>query len=232
MAHETRLEGLVAMYWDRETHNASLFSINMMAACYPQKSSASPLNAPGQILARNGFQTAISTTLPGTEVTEDGRSTERQPSIASRRFAISSSRVSPSVAHPGMAGISAQNPPSSASCTIALNLIDQLLSTRKICLALSICKAPIRQPPTSPRTDPAAGRNVISIDLIPGSRWHNDSRLLLLGESRAKTEQYLDVPSLVSHTPTKRWIPSAASVSVPTAQGGVLLGQQSRKIRQ
>ncbi|WP_292452859.1 hypothetical protein, partial [Mesorhizobium sp.] len=73
---------------------------------------------------------------------------------------------------------------------------------------------------------------VILIDLIPGSHWHNDSRLLLLGESRAKTEQYLDVPSLVSHTPTKGWIPRAASISVPTAQGGVLLGHQSRKIRQ
>src|SRR4030088_1490106 len=42
---------------------------------------------------------------------------DRQPSIASYRFCSSSSKVSPWVAQPGIAGTSAQKPPSSASCT-------------------------------------------------------------------------------------------------------------------
>src|ERR1700730_13656452 len=47
-------------------------------------------------------------------------STERQPSMASCRLPRSSSMVSPCVAQPGMAGTSAQKPPSSASCTTTL----------------------------------------------------------------------------------------------------------------
>lgn len=44
----------------------------------------------------------------------------RQPSMASRRLAISSAMVSPCVTQPGMAGTSAQKPPSSASWMTAL----------------------------------------------------------------------------------------------------------------
>ena len=47
-------------------------------------------------------------------------------------------------------------------------------------------------------------RNVISIDLIARHRRRECSGLNLLAESRAKTEQYLDVPSPVSHTPLRR----------------------------
>src|SRR6266436_6211732 len=47
-------------------------------------------------------------------------------------------------------------------------------------------------------------RDVISIDLKGQRRRPGCSHLRLLGESRAKTEQYLDVPSPVSHTPKRR----------------------------
>jgi hypothetical protein len=50
MADEPCLEWFVAMFGNGETYNASLFSINMMAASYSQKLPASPLNGPRQVL--------------------------------------------------------------------------------------------------------------------------------------------------------------------------------------
>src|SRR5882672_2734005 len=53
-------------------------------------------------------------------------SIDRQPSIASYRFFCNSSQVSPWVAQPGIAGTSAQYPPSSALCTTTWKFIDHL----------------------------------------------------------------------------------------------------------
>src|SRR6266516_4842196 len=57
--------------------------------------------------------------------------TERHPSIASCKLRRSSSMVSPCVAQPGIAGTSAQKPPSSASCMTTLIFMSPLLADRR-----------------------------------------------------------------------------------------------------
>lgn len=49
MANETCFEWLVAMYRNGKTYNASLLSVNVMAARYSQKLPASPLDGPRQV---------------------------------------------------------------------------------------------------------------------------------------------------------------------------------------
>jgi hypothetical protein len=89
MPHQTGLERLVAVHWNRKPNDAAVFSVDMMASGDTQKHPAMQFDGARQLLAGDGFQTAISTILPVDE-DDDGSSTERQPSIASRRFSVSS----------------------------------------------------------------------------------------------------------------------------------------------
>src|SRR5437016_940186 len=71
----------------------------------------------------DGLHTAISRTRSPSDVCTGPISTDRHPSIASRMFFTNSSTLSPSEAHPGMAGTSPQKPPSSALWITTLSFI-------------------------------------------------------------------------------------------------------------
>jgi hypothetical protein len=78
---------------------------------------------PGKLFARDLFHTATSMTLEGALISPSGSPAASQPSMASRRLALSSSIVSPCVTQPGSDGTSAQYPPSSASWMMAFKFI-------------------------------------------------------------------------------------------------------------
>ena len=84
-----------------------------------------PLDQASELAAGDGPHTSSSTCSvpPGSGA---ATSIERQPSMASRRLRSNSSMVSPWDAQPGMAGTSAQKPPSSAACTTTLTFISTL----------------------------------------------------------------------------------------------------------
>src|SRR4051794_8869808 len=92
---------------------------NVVTSLYPRERPSLALSDRHQLLPRNLFHSASSMTRSCSPSSASGVSTESQPSIASRKLAVISSRVSPWVKHPGKAGTSAQNPPSSATWTIA-----------------------------------------------------------------------------------------------------------------
>src|ERR1700704_3128449 len=83
---------------------------------------------------------------------------DRQPSIASYRFCSSSSKVSPWVAQPGIAGTSAQKPPSSASWITTLIFIAHLAF-----------EANIYGPPASAQGAPAQSALTILSDIFLAS---------------------------------------------------------------
>ena len=94
----------------------------MMAAVDAQQSPAVPLDNASEVASGmpsyGDFENALFAAGLGR-----GDVDRKQPSMASCRLRISSSMVSPWVAQPGMAGTSAQKPPSSASCTTTLIFI-------------------------------------------------------------------------------------------------------------
>lgn len=104
----------------------SEFSVDMVAAVNPEQNPAFPLHGARQFAPGDRLHMAISITRSLPVGCAGVTSTERHPSTASRRFASSSSIVSPCVAQPGIAGTSAQYPPSSASWMTALSFIVQL----------------------------------------------------------------------------------------------------------
>lgn len=78
-----------------------------------------------EALLRNRFHTAISSVRSPFAASIGGTFTDKQPSTASYKFVNSSSKLSPWVAQPGIAGTSAQKPPSSASWTTTLSFTAQ-----------------------------------------------------------------------------------------------------------
>jgi hypothetical protein len=83
------------------------------------------LNYPYQLFSRDLLHRASSMTLSWSPNSPSGVSTESQPSTASLKLAVISSIVSPCVTQLGKPGTSAQNPPSSATCTIALRITSE-----------------------------------------------------------------------------------------------------------
>src|SRR6266478_6839919 len=123
MSQQPDLERPIGVNRDRQANNTALLAINVVTAADPQQFPAAPFNQASKFAAGDSLHTTISrmrSLPPGFGSTT---STDRQPSIASRRLRKSSSMVSPCVAQPGMAGTSAQKPPSSAECTTILIFI-------------------------------------------------------------------------------------------------------------
>jgi hypothetical protein len=120
MAEETNLERLVSMDGDREPDVIVRPGVDVLAAVDSSETPAAPLEEAAEFLAGEGRHTAISSTRSDCFNVRSRTSMDRHPSTASCTFLRSSSRVSPSLAHPGIAGTSAQNPPSSASWTTTL----------------------------------------------------------------------------------------------------------------
>ncbi len=73
--------------------------------------------------AGDGFHPAVSTIRRVPESGISQISTDRQPSTVSYKLLNNSSNVSPCIAQPGMAGTTAQYPPSSASWTTTFNFM-------------------------------------------------------------------------------------------------------------
>src|SRR5437899_1352759 len=115
MPQETGLQRAISVYRDRKTHDSSGLAVNMMAAANAEQSPAASLHQAGEVAAGQYLHTEISRMRLLSSGFGSATSTERQPSTASCRLWRSSSIVSPWVAHPGIAGTSAQKPPSSAS---------------------------------------------------------------------------------------------------------------------
>ena len=136
MALQAELQCRVAMNGNGQSRDAALTPVNVMAAIYAQKIPATPLNQFGKGAARNGLHRAISRILSRPPGCGGAMSMARQPSIASCKLASNSFMVSPWVTQPGMAGTSAQNPPSSASWIIALMFMSAysvLISKIRLC---------------------------------------------------------------------------------------------------
>lgn len=125
MPQQTNFQILIAMNGHRDSIFSALFHIDLVAAANLLEYPAFVFQNLAEFFARNGSHTAISSMRsPFAELT-GATSTDKQPSMASYRFVKSSSKVSPCVAQPGIAGTSAQKPPSSASCTTTLSFMAQ-----------------------------------------------------------------------------------------------------------
>ena len=105
------------MNWNRYPDIAVFFSIDVVAAVDSQELPAMEFQDCSKFFAWYRLHRAISTILRFFDLDGVWISTERHPSIASWIFSSSSSIVSPCDTHPGIAGTSAQKPPSSASWT-------------------------------------------------------------------------------------------------------------------
>src|SRR5690348_8993662 len=132
MPQQAGLERMIAVNGNRKADDAAGLAIDVMAAGYAQEVSAAPLDDASEFAAGHYLHTAISKMRCLPPGFGSATSTDRQPSIASCKLCMSSSMVSPCVAQPGMAGTSAQKPPSSASCTTAL-IFMVLCSDTRIC---------------------------------------------------------------------------------------------------
>ena len=118
------------MHGDADTFVTPCLDKDVVTADDASNVPAVPTQGGNECPSRDLLHTANSRTrAPAAAWRKVLRSTDRQPAMASRRFARSSARVSPCVAHPGIAGTSAQYPPSSASCTTAWNLMQIMLLT-------------------------------------------------------------------------------------------------------
>src|SRR5215204_6529061 len=120
MPQEADFKGPASVDRDRQADDSSGLAVDVMAAVDTQQSPAVPLDQASEITAGQRLHTVISRTRSLPPGLGSGTSTDKQPSTASYKFVKSSSKVSPWVAQPGMAGTSAQKPPSSASCTTTL----------------------------------------------------------------------------------------------------------------
>ena len=107
---------------DGEPHLRSILTIYVMTSVDSSNRPAVLLQQSGKLFALK--RPHITSSITFCSLPQDsGTVTERQPSMASRILAIKVSMVSPCVAQPGMAGTSAQYPPSSALWTITLIFI-------------------------------------------------------------------------------------------------------------
>src|SRR5271165_986892 len=132
------------MHRDGEPDYAVGFPIDVMTAVDAKKKPAMALENSNQFFTGNRLHTAISRTRSVGNDSACATSTDRHPSMASCTLASNSSHVSPCVAQPGMAGTSAQYPPSSASCTTTLTFILDLPTRSKLKSPLGICSNPHR----------------------------------------------------------------------------------------
>ena len=122
MSLQAQFEGALSVYGNRNPNRSSLLPVHMVAPVDSSKCPAVMFQRTGKRLARDRFHIASSTTSP--PIAEPSETaTERQPSMASRTLESKSSMLSPCVAQPGMAGTSAQYPPSSARWTMTLTFM-------------------------------------------------------------------------------------------------------------
>jgi len=112
---QTAVEISITVHRNGKSNDAAFFAVDVMASLHPQEDPALALQHPSQLTSRYRLHTEISTTRSLSVVSQGATSQERQPWAASRRLSRSSSMVSPWLQQPGMAGISAQKPPSSVS---------------------------------------------------------------------------------------------------------------------
>src|SRR5450432_2434770 len=126
MSQQSGFQGLVAMDRNRKPDDASGLAIDVVAAVDAKQGPAAPFDNPDEVPAGCRFHAGNSNIRSIPPGSGGSTSIERHPSIASCRFCMSSSMLSPCVAQPGMAGTSAQKPPSSASCTTILIFIVDL----------------------------------------------------------------------------------------------------------
>src|ERR1043166_9682193 len=108
---------------NREPNGAARLAIDMMTAFDAEQCPATTLDDASEVAAGYRFHAGNSSIRSVPPGSGGATSIDKQPSIASWRFCISSSMLSPWLAQPGMAGTSAQKPPSSASCTTILIFI-------------------------------------------------------------------------------------------------------------
>ena len=108
MSLQSMLESSVPVNRHGNPYIGPLLGIDVVTASYSYEFPTVEFRQPAQSLATHGFHTAISMTLPLSGSWMEFTATERQPSTASYRLVSSSSKDSPWVAHPGMAGTSAQ----------------------------------------------------------------------------------------------------------------------------
>src|SRR5271170_2683643 len=117
MPQQAGLQRAIAVNGNRKAYDTAGFSVDVMAARDSQQPPAAPLDQTREVAAGDPPHRAISRMRSLPVRLDSSTSTDRQPSIASCTLRSSSSMVSPCVAHPGIAGTSAQKPPSSASWT-------------------------------------------------------------------------------------------------------------------
>src|SRR3954447_21525721 len=108
---------------NRQPDGAACLAINVMAAVNAKQGPAATLDHTSEVAAGYRFHAGNSSIRSVPPGSGGATSMDKHPSIASWRFCISSSMLSPCVAQPGIAGTSAQKPPSSASCTTILIFI-------------------------------------------------------------------------------------------------------------
>src|SRR3954464_557378 len=117
---QTPFQGLMAMNRNRKPDGAAGLAVDMMASVDAKQGPTATLDHASEVPAGyrlHAGNSSIRSVPPGSG---GATSMDRHPSIASWRFCISSSMLSACVAQPGIAGTSAQKPPSSASCTTIL----------------------------------------------------------------------------------------------------------------
>src|SRR6267142_772204 len=123
MPQQTCLQWLVAVDRNRQPDDTAALAVDMVATVDTKQYPTASLDHPGEVATGHGFHAGNSSIRSVPPGSGGATSMERHTSIASRRFCMSSSMLSPWVAQPGMAGTSAQKPPSSASCTTILIFI-------------------------------------------------------------------------------------------------------------
>ena len=119
----------VAVNRNHNSLHSVFLGVNMMAAMDPRQNPFLLLCELRHPLASDGLHIANSRILSLGDAGNSSCPAASQPSIASRRFDSNSATVSPCVTHLGSAGTSAQNPPSSALCMMALNFMGECYHT-------------------------------------------------------------------------------------------------------
>src|SRR6266508_3391412 len=108
MLEETYFQRLVAMNRNGNPNRTSHFAIDVVASMDTRQAPTVTLKQLREVFSGDGFHTTISTIRSLRVLFIVLTSTDKHPSTASSRFCNNSSKVSPWVAHPGMAGTSAQ----------------------------------------------------------------------------------------------------------------------------
>src|SRR5258705_3854775 len=108
MSEQSSLQRLADVYRYRKPHGAAGLAVDVMASADAKQCPVASLNDPSELATGNRFHAGNSSIRSVPPGSGGATSMERQPSMASWRFCMSSSMVSPSVAQPGIAGTSAQ----------------------------------------------------------------------------------------------------------------------------